>query len=109
MARRVAWTLAAVDDLEQAAEYIGRDSPRYSAALVREALRAARSLSTFSNRGRIVPELDNQNIREIFVGRYRLIYHVGAQAVSILGLIHGARDLGALWDRGVPGSPQSPE
>jgi len=56
MARRVAWAERAAVDLDKAAEYIARDSPIYAASLVRQAHRAARSLATLAERGRIVPE-----------------------------------------------------
>jgi len=39
-------------------------------------------------------------VREIFVRSYRLIYTVREDAVYILGIVHGVRDLGALSDRG---------
>jgi hypothetical protein len=48
-------------------------------------------------RGSIVPELDNDMIREIFIRKYRLIYEIEKKEVHILGLIHGARDLMSLW------------
>ena len=48
--------------------------------------------------GAVVPEFDDPQIREVFEKSYRLIYHVGDETVSVLGLIHGARDLAAMWD-----------
>ncbi len=51
MARKVKWTAAAWSDLEEAADYIARDSPNYAAALVREVREAARSLSCLAGRG----------------------------------------------------------
>lgn len=102
MARRVAWTEPALEDLEAAAAYIARDSPRYAAAVVREAQEAARSLEGFSRRGRVVPELDEPAIREMFVRRFRLIYEIREEEIFVLGFVHGARDLGKLWDRPRP-------
>jgi hypothetical protein len=32
------------------------------------------SLRTFAERGRVVPEIDTPDIREIFIRSYRLIY-----------------------------------
>lgn len=52
-----------------------------------------------SERGRVVPELAHPAIREIFVGKYRLIYEVGSSRVEILAFIHGARDFGK-WQNG---------
>lgn len=41
----------------------------------------------------IVPELNQPNVRELLVGRYRLLYEVTPVAVQILAFLHGARDL----------------
>jgi mRNA-degrading endonuclease RelE of RelBE toxin-antitoxin system len=43
------------------------------------------------------PELGEPNVRELLIGNYRLIFEVQEKTVYILGLIHGARDLAALW------------
>lgn len=99
MARKVKWTAAAWNDLEEAADYIARDSPNYAAALVREVREAARSLSRLAERGRMVPEFRESAIRQLLVGNYRLIYQVSKDTVDILALVHGARDLPALWER----------
>lgn len=99
MARTVRWTETATKDLEEVAEFIGRESRFYAAALVRETRAAARSLRTFAERGRVVPEIDAPDIRELFIKSYRLIYQVTADHVFILAFVHGARDLTALWER----------
>ena len=99
MARKVNWAYEATTDLEALAEYIARDSAFYASAFVREIRDASRLLNEFSERGRIVPELGNPNIRELFVREYRLIYSIEESRVVILGLIHGKRDLKRLWKR----------
>jgi len=100
MARRLRWTETALGDLEHSADYIARDSPRYSAAFVRRIRDAARSLKTFAERGRVVPELADPQVRELLVGSYRLIYEIrGREAAVVLALVHGARDLPSLWTR----------
>ena len=103
MAWRVVWTDPAWTNLEAAAEYIAQDSAFYAAALVREARDAARSLSTFANRGRIVPEIDDPSVRELFVSRYRLLYRIKGSEVQILAFVHSARQ-GAALMRDVPPS-----
>jgi len=99
MARKIIWTESAWKDLEGVADYIARDSSHYAAAFVREARDAARTLAYLAERGRVVPEFNDPIIRELFVRSYRLIYQVAEQAVYIVGFIHGARDLLALWER----------
>ena len=97
MARRIVWTEAASLDLEKATGYIARDSRYYAAAFVREVRAAARSLRLSPERGRIVPELGQPNIRELLVRSYRLAYRVAPKQVHVLALIHGARDFTTAW------------
>jgi len=95
----VVWSEAAWKDVEAAADYIARDSPRYAAAFVREVRDAARSLEHFAERGRVIPEFNNTRIRELLVRNFRLIYRVESKVTYVLDLIHGVRDLRALWQK----------
>ena len=85
---RVIWTTPAWHDVEEAARFIARDSPRYAVVLQRQAQAAARSLQQFARRGRIVRERDDERLRELVVGKsYRLIYKLVADdAVHIITL-----------------------
>ena len=94
MARQVRWTHEAVTDLEGIAEYISKGSAYYAAAFVEEVLAVANSLNHFSERGRIVPEVGDNTVRELFVKGHRLLYKIGDDSVQVLGMIHGRRDLG---------------
>jgi len=98
MGRKVIWAYAAEEDLEAAASYIHRDSPVYAASFIDRALETGRSLDEFAERGRMVPELSDSNIREIFVYSYRLVYHIEDDRIFILALIHGRRDFQKVWD-----------
>jgi plasmid stabilization system protein ParE len=92
--KKLIWSEAAWFDLEAATEYIAQDSPIYAKTFVEEIRQAARSLKRFSERGRIVPEVSNNNIREIFPVGYRLVYRVSEDTVTIMALIHHARSWG---------------
>lgn len=89
MAQKIIWSFEATDDLKALADFIARDSLFYAAAFVQEIRDASRSLKDFSERRRVVPELSNPNIRELFVKEYRLIYGIEESRVLILGIIHG--------------------
>lgn len=93
MARQVVWTNPGWDDLETAAEYISRDSEFYAAAFVEEARQAAVSLADLAERGQIVPEFDDESIRELLVKSYRLVYKITDEHVFIVAFIHGAQRL----------------
>ena len=58
--------------LDEAVGYIARDSRPAAQRLLTQALGVASSLDTSSEPGRVVPELDEPSVRELFVQRYRL-------------------------------------
>ncbi len=87
----VVWSPEASEDLASIAEYIGRDSEFYAAAVVTKVLETARSVSTFPYIGRIVPERGDESIRERFVYSYRLIYRITSRQILITAIIHGKR------------------
>ena len=93
MDKEVVWTLSAAADLEAIVEYIFRDSEFYATAVARELLAAARSLTTFPERGRMVPEYEDPTVRQIIVRRYRLVYRVRPERVEVLRIIHGAQQM----------------
>jgi len=96
---RVTWSPTALDDVEAIAEYINRDSPAYTRAVVNKILDTTRMLEAFPNAGRIVPELDDEKIREHFVYSYRIIYRIQNNEVLIIAVVHGRRLLEPLFDQ----------
>ncbi len=93
MAYAVVWSPRAIEDVDAIAAYIARDSPAYASAVVSKILDATRSLSTFPLSGRIVPEFDDEYIREKIVYSYRVIYRVEDDVVTIATVIHGKQIL----------------
>ena len=79
--------------LDDAVAYLAQDSRPTAERLLVDALETASSLDAFSERGRVVPEWTQPNVRELFVQRYRLLYEVMRDEVQILAFVHGARDL----------------
>jgi plasmid stabilization system protein ParE len=43
--------------------------------------------------GRVVPEAQIENIRELLYRSYRVIYRIVGERVDVLAIIHGSRDL----------------
>jgi toxin ParE1/3/4 len=91
MAHRVVWSRRALHDIEAIAEYIAADSPAYASIVVKKIVNHTRSLAQFPNSGRKVPEFDVENIRELIVYSYRIIYQVEGGEVLIAAVIHGKR------------------
>jgi len=94
--RRIVWTAQARSALDDILGYIAQDSPQAARAVLKKVLDTTEALSTLSERGRIVPEIDDPSIREVFVHSYRLIYEVNREEVAVLAILHGARDF-AKW------------
>lgn len=95
----IEWTNIAWRDLEETVDYIAIDSQRNAEQFAQRVRQASRDLAIFPTRGRMVPEFDRSDVREIPIGPYRLIYHLKEPVVYIIAFIHGARDLGPLWER----------
>lgn len=88
--------MEAETDSDDIVEYISRDSKFYASSFVQEILDAGYSLRAFPYRGRVVPELNNNKIRELLIKEYRLIYEVQEKEVFVIAIVHGRRDLNSL-------------
>lgn len=93
MAHVVVWSPRAIDDVDYIATYIAQDSESYAASVVRTILAKARMLSDFPHIGRIVPEFDDEAIREVFAYSYRIIYRVEDDEITIAAVIHGKQHI----------------
>jgi len=88
---KVRWTPQAANDLDAIAEFIGKDSEHYASLFVMDALEVVERLVHLPRIGRVVPEIDDPNIREIILGNYRIIYRLCKELAEILTVYHSAR------------------
>jgi len=91
MAFKLEWSEEALEDIESIATYIEKDSPIYAKSVVSKFFEKAEILQEFSELGRVVPELNDINIREIFVYSYRLIYKLEKTKILFIAVVHGKR------------------
>ena len=89
---QVIWASSALDDIAGIAEYIARDSPDAASLFVRRLMEATDRLQEFPSSGRIIPEIDEADAREIIYRAYRIMYRVMGNEVWITGVVHGARE-----------------
>lgn len=91
---RINWTFQAKGDLKNIAEYISKDSKLYAKLQITRLKTRTRILKTQPRSGKIVPEINIDNIRELTKGSYRIIYKiVENNQIDILTIHHSARDL----------------
>ena len=60
----IKWTTQAIDDLNNIAEFISKDSRKYARLFIEKIFDRSEILITHPKSGRIVPEVKDQNIRE---------------------------------------------
>ena len=89
----VIWTEPALIDLHDIFEHIARDSLIYAEKFVNRVVVAVKRLELFPYCGRIVPEFNNESIRELIYEVYRIIYVVRKNRCYIVTVIHGSRDI----------------
>jgi plasmid stabilization system protein ParE len=74
-------------------QFIALDSPTYAAATAGRILAAVERLRQHPRMGRIVPEYEDANLRELIVGNYRVVYKIRGTRVGIVAIVHGSREL----------------
>jgi len=92
----VAWSETAEADLTAIIEYIADDSPSRAFQAFKEVRKRASTLTDFPERGRIVPELEQQGItqyHELIIPPWRVIYRVLEKRVYVLAVLDSRRSV----------------
>lgn len=89
---RIEWTPQAIEDVDAICEFIGRDAPQTAKKFGQRIFAAVEPLRRFPLSGEIVPEFRREDLREIHLKRYRIIYRVlDEETLEILTVYHGSR------------------
>jgi toxin ParE1/3/4 len=83
------WTKEALLRLQEIEEYISKDNPVVAIEFVEKLISVAETLIEYPGKGRIVPELSLENIRELIHKNYRIVYLVKKNSVDILTVFEG--------------------
>ena len=89
----VHWTNTAIDHLLAVYEHLARDSPLYARRIVERLIRRSEEVAEFPLSGRMVPEYETQDIREVIERPYRIIYRVTMDRIDVLAVVHGTQML----------------
>lgn len=74
-------------------EYIAQDSPLYAQRMIDRLTRRSEQIGSFPLSGRMVPEYESENVREVIEGSYRIIYLIKLDQIDIVAVVHSARVL----------------
>lgn len=90
---QINWLADAKNDLKDIYDYISLDSARYAKLQITKIQKRTEILKTFPNSGKVVPEINDQSVKEITEHNYRIIYKIiNKNQIDILLIHHGARD-----------------
>ncbi len=90
---KITWTDESIQSTIEIRDYIAKDNPVLAEEWVNKMMSSIEDqLMIFPESGRIVPEINDPNIRELIRGNYRAIYQFEKQNVSILKIVHSKRD-----------------
>jgi len=90
---KVVWTDEAQAHLDSIYQYIARDAPLYAKRVVDKLTRRSQQLIRHPHSGRIVPEYEDQQLRELIVFPYRLVYRTKSDRLDVIAVFHGAQQL----------------
>jgi plasmid stabilization system protein ParE len=93
---QVVWAGVAEIDLKEIIEFIAIDSPGNASKIFTKIKQSASSLYTSPERGRIVPELQDQGIltyRELIVPPWRIVYRISAKHIYVLSVLDSRRNV----------------
>ncbi len=88
---KLRWTQQALDDIEVITDYIAKDSSFYAKMFAKKVFDSVDRIEIFPESGRIVPEINCNNIREILLGNYRIIYRIKTNVIEIITVYHSSR------------------
>jgi plasmid stabilization system protein ParE len=89
------WAPAARLDLKDLAAYIAEDNPAAARSFVRSVFRIVERLSEFPESGRMVPEFNDRQIREVVRKPCRIVYRIKREErnIEIVRVWHAARGI----------------
>ena len=88
---RVRWSQRARKDLLAIGRYIAQDNPNVARAWVEKLRFCVHEAAAAPKGGRRVPELDRDDVREVFLRAYRIAYRIHASSIEVITVFEGHR------------------
>ncbi|MEA2032830.1 MAG: type II toxin-antitoxin system RelE/ParE family toxin [Euryarchaeota archaeon] len=73
---KIIWSPKAINELGRICDYIGKNSEYYARLFAEKVFKRIEQLEIFPYSGRVVPEYNQPNLRELIYQNYRIIYRV---------------------------------
>jgi toxin ParE1/3/4 len=89
----IVWSDRSIDRLLAIHDYIAEESISGAASVIQQIFDAVEQLRMFPNSGRIVPEYELIDVREILARPYRILYRTMGDRVEIINVLHSRQQL----------------
>lgn len=89
----IVWSPLVLDRASEIAGYIAQDKPSAAEKWIKTVFSKVAQLKTSPEIGRVVPEIKNDQFRELIYGNYRIVYRIEAEQIAILTIRHGTQIL----------------
>lgn len=86
---KIYWSKEAINNIQEIEDYIFRDNPTVAINLTDKIISVAENLIEFPRKGRIVPELSLDQIREVLYKNFRIVYLIKKNTIEILTVFEG--------------------
>ncbi len=91
----VIWSEPARTDLHSIHDFIAHDSRHYAKKVIQEIQEKTDILDDLPKIGKVVEELNDEAVRELWLYSYRIIYEIKSQDIFVLAVTHKRQDLQA--------------
>jgi toxin ParE1/3/4 len=88
---RIRWTPHALQDLREIGAFISEDSPDAARRWVDRLQTHAEKVIDAPRSGRVVPEFEREDVRELILKGYRIVYTLSEEEIAFITVFEGHR------------------
>ena len=81
---KIFWTKESLHNLKDIEKFISLDNSAAAIKLIEKLISLTQDLISFPKKGRVVPELNINQIREIVYRNYRIVYFLRKNSINVL-------------------------
>ena len=89
----IVWAPEALDRIEDFAQSMAQHDEQLAAQWIDDLFERVEVLSHLPRSGRLVPEANREDLREIIWKNYRIIYRLQAGTIEVLTLFHSRQEV----------------
>jgi toxin ParE1/3/4 len=81
---KIIWSPRAMGKISELSDFIAEDSPSRATTWLESIFESVEQLSEFPEIGRILPNQQDQNLRQLIIDNYHIIYRINKKQIRIL-------------------------